>query len=73
MSAEQRRLLEQTLVENEARLQAQLKQVRGKASSPPAVHSDSDHKLKPGRRYCPINCVVLSTVTSPRTCSTIQH
>lgn len=51
MSAEQRRLFEETLVEDEASLQAQLEQARGKASTPPAV--DGDHKRKPRRQPLP--------------------
>jgi transposase len=47
VSAEQRRLFMEMLVEDEASLQAQLEQVRGKALTPPAVNSDGDRKCQP--------------------------
>jgi transposase len=55
MSAEQRRLFEETMVEDEASLQAQLEQARGKASTPPAVDgsANENHKRKPRRQPLP--------------------
>ena len=55
MNAEQRRLFEETLVEDEASLQAQLEQARGKASTLPALDgsANDDHKRKPRRQPLP--------------------
>ncbi|WP_454909519.1 IS66 family transposase [Variovorax gossypii] len=50
MSAEQRRLFEETLAEDEASLQAQLEQARGEAATPPAA---GDNQRKPRRRPLP--------------------
>lgn len=52
MSAEQRRLFEETLAEDEASLQAQLEQARGEASTPPAADGDNN-KRKPRRQPLP--------------------
>ena len=49
MSAEQRRLFEETLAEDEASLQAQLQQANGEPSAPPAA----DSKRKPRRQALP--------------------
>ena len=49
MSAEQRRLFEETLAEDEASLQAQLQQAKGEPSAPPAA----DSKRKPRRQALP--------------------
>ena len=51
MSAEQRRLFEETLVEDEASLQAQLDQARGAAA--PAAGAGNDSKPKPRRSPLP--------------------
>jgi transposase len=51
MSAEQRRLFEETLVEDEASLQAQLDQARGAAAPPAGTGNDS--KLQPRRSPLP--------------------
>lgn len=54
MNAEQRRLFEETLVEDEASLRAQLKQLQGKSA---AADNDADTKNKrqPKRRPLPEN------------------
>jgi transposase len=49
MSAEQRRLFEETLAEDEASLEAQLQQAKGEPAAPPA----GDHKRKPRRQPLP--------------------
>ncbi|MCR6478420.1 IS66 family transposase [Variovorax sp. ZS18.2.2] len=54
MNAEQRRLFEETLAEDEASLQAQLEQAKGESSTPPATTGDNnDSKRKPRRRPLP--------------------
>ena len=50
MNAEQRRLFEETLAEDEASLQAQLEQARGERATPPAA---GDNQHKPRRRPLP--------------------
>jgi len=50
MSAEQRRLFEETLVEDEASLQAQMTQVRNETVTPPAA---GDNQRRPRRRSLP--------------------
>ncbi len=50
MSAEQRRLFEETLAEDEASLQVQLEQARGEPATPPAA---GDNPHKPRRRPLP--------------------
>ncbi|MDP9912243.1 transposase [Variovorax boronicumulans] len=52
MSAEQKRLFEETLAEDEASLQAQLEQARGQASTPPTA-DDDNNKRKPRRQPLP--------------------
>lgn len=52
MSAEQRRLFEETLAEDEASLQAQLDQARGEQSTPSAA-TGCDNQRKPRRRPLP--------------------
>lgn len=52
MNAEQKRLFEETLAEDEASLQAQLEQARGQASTPPAPDGDNN-KRKPRRQPLP--------------------
>ena len=52
MNAEQRRLFEETLAEDEASLQAQLEQARGEPSTPPPAAGD-DNQRKPRRRPLP--------------------
>jgi transposase len=50
MNAEQRRLFEETLAEDEASLQAQLEQAKGEPAAPPAA---GDNQRKPRRRPLP--------------------
>jgi transposase len=64
MSADQRRLFEETLAEDEASLRAHLEKLRSEAAS--AV----DAKPKPHRanrvaRHCPSTCAAWNTATSP--------
>jgi hypothetical protein len=49
MNAEQRRLFEETLTEDEAALQAQLRQAKGE----PAVNNDTSSKRRPKRQPLP--------------------
>jgi transposase len=65
MSAEQRRLFEETLAEDEASLQAQLDQARGTAAPPAATVTAA--KRKPVVDHCPNTCAAKTTTTSPRT------
>lgn len=51
MNAEQKRLFEETLAEDEASLQAQLELARGQASTPPAPNDDN--RRKPRRQPLP--------------------
>ncbi|BEP85082.1 hypothetical protein GmRootV77_01560 [Variovorax sp. V77] len=46
MNAEQKRLFEETLAEDEASLQAQLEQARGQASTPPALDGDNNKRKR---------------------------
>ncbi|KLN56375.1 IS66 family transposase [Variovorax paradoxus] len=52
MNAEQKRLFEETLAEDEANLQAQLEQAMGQASTPTATDGDNN-KRKPRRQPLP--------------------
>ena len=53
MNAEQRRLFEETVAEDEASLQAQLGQLRGATPSPETTGENNDNKRKPRRRPLP--------------------
>jgi transposase len=53
MSAEQRRLFEETLTEDEASLRAQLEQLQGKTAATEGSDSDTKNKRKPKRRPLP--------------------
>ncbi|MEB0056188.1 transposase [Variovorax sp. LG9.2] len=58
MNAEQRRLFEETLAEDEASLQAQLEQARGERAT-----TNTSHVVD----HCPITCAAWSTTTNRRT------
>lgn len=62
-NAKQKRLLEETLVEDEASLQAKLGQARGQASPP--LGPTATTSASPVASLCPIICAALSTTTSP--------
>ena len=66
MSAEQRRLFEETLAEDEADLQAQLRALQGDAARAEAP-AEPRQRASPGARHCPSTCAAWSTATSPRT------
>jgi len=53
MNAEQRRLFEETVAEDEASLQAQLDQLRGATPPPETTGENNDNKRKPRRRPLP--------------------
>lgn len=69
MNAEQRRLFEETLVEDEASLQAQLEQARARPQ--PCLRSTvvqmTTTSASRVANHCPITCVASSIATSPRT------
>jgi transposase len=69
MNAEQRRLFEQTLAEDEASLRAQLEALQAaKAAAEAAAGQDKQAPRRPPRREpLPSTCAGKTTATSPRT------
>jgi transposase len=65
MTADQRRLFEETLAEDEAALQARIDALRN-AKTPPPPAGEERSKRQPRRSRFPSTCVASSIATSPR-------
>jgi transposase len=66
MTAEQRQMFQDTLLEDEADLEAQLAALQAACPKTPAKHP-GQHLGDPAARRCPIICAAWSTTTSPKT------